>query len=534
MTQRIIRMIRLVRLIRYTFCIALGMLWSLALFSLTFAAPPQLAIDNPTDHQIDYQVLSGVITVHGWALGSTAPIARVEASFDGGAPIDLGYGGSRNDVAAAFPGIPEAASSGFAAALNTRLFTNGWYEFSITAIDQKGETASQTLMVLVSNAPGAENPSSVALDLSNATVRVVQDRAVLIENADINGQSITTPILFDISSNQFSMIAFVADADDDGVRDDDLDADGFADNDLNRDGFPDDDLNFNGLSDSQEQSGPFVSSGVSRGMSESPLLEPNETFAGLFTDTEIAITFDEATETFIGRVRNEAPQAVCDVQVAVVLDGDRTVNTTPSGRPLRISGLIAGGRRNFEFPVSGTIFTDWAIMVETFNCSSAPSGTAGGGSVEGSEGGSEGGGEHGSGGEGGGEHGSGGEGGGEHGSGGEGGSEGGGEGGGESGDESSPPIPLTDSFSGVFQNQNFAFAFDTSTDAFRGTVENITNSLVCLSRTEIHLGVGNQVVELGPTIPENLGPGEILNVVVTARGIVPTTYTLHPESSPCP
>ena len=518
MTQRMIRMIR------YTFPIALGILWSLALFSPTFAAPPQLAIDNPTDHQIDHQVLSGVITVHGWALGSTAPIARVEASFDGGAPIELGYGGSRNDVAAAFPGTPEAASSGFAAALNTRLFTNGWHEFSITAIDQKGETASQTLMVLVSNAPGDENPSSVALDLSNATVRVVQDRAVLIENADINGQSITTPILFDISSNQFSMIAFVADADDDGVRDDDLDADGFADNDLNRDGFPDDDLNFNGLSDSQEQSGPFVSSGVSRGMSESPLLEPNETFAGLFTDTEIAITFDEATETFIGRVRNEAPQAVCDVQVAVVLDGDRTVNTTPSGRPLRISGLIAGGRRNFEFPVSGTIFTDWAIMVETFNCSSAPSGTAGGGSAEGSEGGSEGGGEHGSGGEGGGEHGSGGE----------GGSEGGGEGGGEGSNEASPPIPISTPFSDVFQNQHFMFAFDASTRSFRGSVENRTNTLICRSRTEVHLGAGTQVVELGPTIPENLGPGETLNVVMTIEGYEPETYALHPEASPCP
>ncbi len=518
MTQRMIRMIR------YTFPIALGILWSLALFSPTFAAPPQLTIDNPTDHQIDHQVLSGVITVHGWALGSTAPIARVEASFDGGAPIELGYGGSRNDVAAAFPGTPEAASSGFAAALNTRLFTNGWHEFSITAIDQKGETASQTLMVLVSNAPGDENPSSVALDLSNATVRVVQDRAVLIENADINGQSITTPILFDISSNQFSMIAFVADADDDGVRDDDLDADGFADNDLNRDGFPDDDLNFNGLSDSQEQSGPFVSSGVSRGMSESPLLEPNETFAGLFTDTEIAITFDEATETFIGRVRNEAPQAVCDVQVAVVLDNDRTVNTTPSGRPLRISGLIAGGRRNFEFPVPGTIFTDWAVMVETFNCSSAPSGTAGGGSAEGSEGGSEGGGEHGSGGEGGGEHGSGGE----------GGSEGGGEGGDEGSNEASPPIPISTPFSDVFQNQHFMFAFDASTRSFRGSVENRTNTLICRSRTEVHLGAGTQVVELGPTIPENLGPGETLNVVMTIEGYEPETYALHPEASPCP
>ena len=388
--------------LRYTFRLVLGALLSLALFSPTFAAPPQLFVDNPGDHEINHQVLSGAIAVYGWALGTTAPIERVEVSVDGGTPMELGYGGERLDVAAAFPSAPEAAHSGFAAVMNTRIFTNGWHEFSVTAMDENGETVSQTFMVLISNAPGAERPSSVALDLSKATARVVQDKnAVLIENADINGQSITTPLLFDISSNQFSMIAFVADADDDGVRDDDLNADGFADNDLNRDGFPDDDLDFNGLSDSQERSGPFVSSGASRGLSESPLLKYNETFAGLFTDTEIAMTYDEVTETFIGRVRNEAPQAVCDVQVDVVLDGDRTVNTTPSGRPLQISGLIPGGRRNFEFPVPGTTFDDWTVMVETFQCSSAPSGTAGSGSGEGSEGGGEGGGEHGSGGEGG-------------------------------------------------------------------------------------------------------------------------------------
>ncbi len=521
--------------LRYTFRLILGALLSFALFSPTFAAPPQLFVDNPRDHQINYQVLSGVIAVYGWALGTTASIARVEVSVDGETPMELGYGGERLDVAAAFPGAPEAATSGFSAALNTRMFTNGWHEFSVTAIDESGETASQMFMVLISNAPGEERPSSVTLDLSNATARIVQDKnAVLIENADIKGQSITTPLLFDISSNQFSMISFVADADDDGVRDDDLNADGFADNDLNRDGFPDDDLDFNGLSDSQEQSGPFVSSGVSRGLSESPLLKYNETFAGLFIDTEIAVTFDEVTETFIGRVRNEAPQAVCDVQVAVTLDDDRTVNTTQSGRPLRISGLIPGGRRNFEFPVPGTTFDDWTVEIETFHCSRAPSGTAGGG--ESSEGSHEGGGEHGSGGEGGGEHGSGGEGGGEHGSGGEGGGEGNGEhgSGGEGSNEASPPTLISTPFSGVFQNQHFMFAFDASNSSFRGSVENRTNTLICRSRTEVHLGVGTRVVEMGPTIPENLDPGETLNVVMTIEGHEPETYALHPEASPCP
>ncbi|PON17422.1 hypothetical protein C2W62_13275 [Candidatus Entotheonella serta] len=222
------------------------------------------------------------------------------------------------------------------------------------------------------------------------------------------------------------------------------------------------------------------------------------------------MTFDDVNETFLGRVRNEAPEAVCDVRVAVILDDSQLINTTLSGNPLQIDGLLSRGRHDFEFPVLGMLFSEWAVMIETFTCDSAPTGTEDGEGPEGPEGRSEGP-------EGGSE-----------------GPEGGRECGGESSDESSPPIPLTDSFSGVFQNQNFTFAFDVSTGAFRGTVENPTDDFICQSRTEIHLGVGAQVIELGPTIPVNLAPGEILNVVMAANGFAPDTYSLHPESSPCP
>lgn len=300
----------------------------------------------------------------------------------------------------------------------------------------------------------------------------------------------------------------------------------------------------------------FVSSGLTLGVFESVPLAPNETFAGLLGDTEIAIRFDKVNEKFIGRIRHEGVDPVCDVKVAVMLsdprfapffrgrrgspnrsrfggeggfggeghssgDGDvsqqLTVNQTLSGNPLRIDGLLTGGRRDFEFPLPRTTyaFSGWTTTIETFSCDSAPavvvSPTGPGCMTGGGEGGS--------------------------------GTEGGAEGpeGGTptpgvpgAGDESSPPIPLSDGFSGVFQNQNFAFAYDPSTRAFRGTVVNPTSNFVCLSRTEIHLGVAGQVVELGPTIPENLGPGEVLNVVVTAHGVTPLTYTLHPEASPCP
>ena len=286
---------------------------------------------------------------------------------------------------------------------------------------------------------------------------------------------------------------------------------------------------------------PFVGSGTVRGefdgVAEALTLESDETFAGLLGDTEIAATFDEAGETFIGRVRNEAPEAVCDMGVAVVLDpgtaNERVVQETSPGEVLQIDGLLSGGRQGFTLPAPGMSFSQWTVQVETYACASAP---AAGASGEGPEGG-EGSGEHGAAGEGseGGEHGAGGE----HGGGGEG-SEGGGEGseggesGGESGEEANPSIPINVPYAGVNAGQTFDFRYEADTGLFRGTVENTSAGLVCASRTEIHLGTPMGVVELGPTIPEDLEPGDVLYVVMYQDGPEPDTYILHPEASVCP
>ena len=269
---------------------------------------------------------------------------------------------------------------------------------------------------------------------------------------------------------------------------------------------------------------PFVSSGVMHGafdgVHEALTLERRETFAGLLGDTEIAATL-AGDIMFIGRVRNEAPEAVCDVQVAVVLDPGMA-SETALDYPL-IAGLRAGERSRFEIRVDGMSFSHWTVQVETDKCASAP---AGGASGEGSEGGGEGsGGEHGAGGEG-----AGGEGSGEHGAGGEGsggeGPEGGSEGGGESGDEASPPIPITERYMDEIGGQAFDFGYDAATGLFRGTVENTSAALVCDSRTEVHLGTAMGVVELGPTIREDLAPGAVLYVVMYQDG--PEPRHLHP------
>lgn len=256
---------------------------------------------------------------------------------------------------------------------------------------------------------------------------------------------------------------------------------------------------------------PFVSSGQSLGQYASLNLFSDESYAGLLNDTEIAIRYNPDTRQFIGRLRNEAAVAVCDVRPSVELDGYYTVDRLmPNRNRFAVVGLRPYDTAEFEFQLADNVtFDEWVVMIETFGCASAPSGTGG----EGGEGG---------------------EGGGDGEGGGEGGNEDGNDGGGDA-NEDDPTIPIADIASGTFRNADYSFLFDMEEMAFRGTVMNPTTQPICGLKTEIHMGIGGaQVVELGPTIPFDLPAGEIVKVVMTAPAYLPDMYSVHPESIDCP
>jgi hypothetical protein len=95
---------------------------------ISFAAAPTVSIDFPSQNQ----VMSGIVSVNGWAAGSTQ-VDTVVLYVDGKYYGDVGYGGSRNDVKNAMPGVANAGLSGFAVALNTRLMKNGSHTLEIKA-----------------------------------------------------------------------------------------------------------------------------------------------------------------------------------------------------------------------------------------------------------------------------------------------------------------------------------------------------------------------------------------------------------------
>ena len=99
------------------------------------------------------------------------------------------------------------------------------------------------------------------------------------------------------------------------------------------------------------------------------------------------------------------------------------------------------------------------------------------------------------------------------------------EGGGE-GEESAQQFAKNETYDHVRNGVRLKLAYDANTNTFTGTVENTTNQTVSSVRVEVHLSNG---IELGPTTPTDLAPGQKINVELSAVGQAFNKWSAHPE-----
>lgn len=104
--------------------------------------------------------------------------------------------------------------------------------------------------------------------------------------------------------------------------------------------------------------------------------------------------------------------------------------------------------------------------------------------------------------------------------------EGEGEGGGE---ESATQYGLDETFDMVRAGARLVLRYAAATQTFTGTVENTTGATLQQVRVEVHLSNG---VELGPTTPQDLAPGQTIPVTLSATGQVFDGWTPHAEVGP--
>ena len=93
-------------------------------------------------------------------------------------------------------------------------------------------------------------------------------------------------------------------------------------------------------------------------------------------------------------------------------------------------------------------------------------------------------------------------------------------------EESAVQLGLTDTYDSIRAGAHLILAYDAATNSFKGTVKNTTGAILPQVRVEVHLSNG---VELGPTTPQDLAPGQQIPVELMAEGPPFDKWTAHPE-----
>ncbi len=97
---------------------------------------------------------------------------------------------------------------------------------------------------------------------------------------------------------------------------------------------------------------------------------------------------------------------------------------------------------------------------------------------------------------------------------------------GEGGEESATQYTRTQTYDETRAGARLVLRYDPATQTFTGTVTNTTNATLTRVRVEVHLSNG---VELGPTQPTDLAPGQSIDVSLPATGQTFATWGAHPE-----
>ena len=231
----------------------------------------------------------------------------------------------------------------------------------------------------------------------------------------------------------------------------------------------------------------------------SPVIPLAQTWKGNLGPLAIDARYDSTMKSVIATVRNTTSQNVCYVQAEPHLkNGTMTVGELG---PDQLGDLTPGQTATTNVSVAsepalaGVAFDGYVVHVEVFDCAGpGPQPHTGGEGAEGSGGeGSE------------------------------------GAGGDAGGEEGGSALALDETFDTVRNGARLIMSYDTTAQAFIGTVENTTSATLQQVRVEVHLSNG---VELGPTAPRDLGAGATMDVRLDAKGQTFTGWTPHAEVGP--
>ena len=223
----------------------------------------------------------------------------------------------------------------------------------------------------------------------------------------------------------------------------------------------------------------------------SPITPLDQTWNGALGGLAISARYDAATQSVHTTAQNTTSQTLCYVQTEPHLkSGTQTVGELGPGK---MGNLAAGQQATSVLPVSaepelaGVAYDGYLIHMEVFDCGGPgpqPHASAEGGSGEGA----------------------------------------GGEGGSEEG--SGATLAPNETFDATRGGARLIMSYDPMSNAFKGIVQNTTNSVLTNLRIEVHLSNGT---ELGPTTPVDMAPAQALLVMMPSTPEPFTGWIAHAE-----
>ena len=172
----------------------------LAASASTAFGDTQFAIGEPAEGK----VYSGIGQISGFAV-SDEKIVSVEAFIDG---ISLGlvpYGGTRKDVASAFPEYPDSEFSGWAMKWNYAILEEGEHLLTIVVTEEDGDQLSKDVTFSVTGFKSEFISDPQGVDISGATIDICDAMRVCITGAMIEGEEVDIEMSWNKASQQFQI-----------------------------------------------------------------------------------------------------------------------------------------------------------------------------------------------------------------------------------------------------------------------------------------------------------------------------------------
>jgi len=167
-----------------------------------FATPARAEIQFSIGEPIADSYRSGIGQISGWAV-SYDQIVAVEAFIDGVSVGLVPYGGTRQDVAAAFPGVPNSENSGWSMKWNYSLLAEGEHTLTVVVTDIEGDQQSSDVTFNTTRFKSEFIADPASVRIAGAAITTPEQGRIVIAGAEVEGESVDIELHWDTASQQF-------------------------------------------------------------------------------------------------------------------------------------------------------------------------------------------------------------------------------------------------------------------------------------------------------------------------------------------